>query len=209
METGISNFHRMILTIEIDIWKVAPKTITFRDYKHFNKDNFERDLVLALGSNPVATYNYDQFLVTFENASDKHALMKRRKVRGNQMPFMNNHFDRQLCRHPNYATFIINQENTLIGTTTRYSRQQSYCVRPQSNVLNIFTEQHWTKLSVVRWCSVAGVKRVEHFSEQGRTTITHCARANWTNGDWSNALNNPQRFEKQRKCLVAEHLFSV
>ena len=111
----------MKLTFE----KLPPKTITFRDYKRFNKDNFERDLVLALASNPVATYNYDQFLLTFESVSDKHALVKKRKVRGNQMPFMNNHFDRQLCRHPNCATFIINQENLLIGAPTRYSRQQS------------------------------------------------------------------------------------
>ena len=59
VETGISNFHRMVLTIES------------RDYKHFDKDNFERDLVLALESNPFTTYSYDQFLSTFEIVLDK------------------------------------------------------------------------------------------------------------------------------------------
>ena len=119
METGISDFHRMILTqLKLTFEKLPPKTITFRDYKHFNKDKFERDLVSALASNPASTCSYDQFLLTFESVLDKHAPLKRRKVRGNQMPFMNiNHFDRQLCVDLNYATYVINQKNLLIGTT--------------------------------------------------------------------------------------------
>ena len=63
VETGINYFHRMILTqSKLTFEKLPPKTITFRDYKHFNKDKFERDLVLALASNPASTYSYDQFL---------------------------------------------------------------------------------------------------------------------------------------------------
>ena len=55
VETGISDFHRMILTqLKLTFEKLPPKTITFRDYKHFNKDKFERDLVLALASNPAS-----------------------------------------------------------------------------------------------------------------------------------------------------------
>ena len=85
VETGISDFHRMILTFE----KLPPKTITFRDYKHFSKDKFEGDLVFALASNPASTYSYDQLLLTFESVLDKHAPVKRRKVRNNLMPIMN------------------------------------------------------------------------------------------------------------------------
>ena len=90
VETGISDFHRMILTqLKLTFEKLPPKTITFRDYKHFNKDKFERDLVFTLASNPASTYSYDQFLLTFEIVLDKHAPVKRTKVRGNLMPFMN------------------------------------------------------------------------------------------------------------------------
>ena len=90
VETGIGDFHRMILTqLKLTFEKFPPKIITSRDYKHFNKDKFERDLVLALVSNPASTYSYNQFLVTFESVLDKHVPVKRRKVRGNQMLFMN------------------------------------------------------------------------------------------------------------------------
>ena len=95
----------MILTqLKLAFEKLPPKTITFRDYKHFNKDKFERDLVLAMASNPASTYSYDQFLLTFESVLGKHAPVKRRKVRGNQMPFMNKPLRQAIMRRPGGGT---------------------------------------------------------------------------------------------------------
>ena len=46
-------------------------------------------IFLALLSNPFVSRNNRQFLSTFEKILDKHAPIKRRKIRGNQKPFMN------------------------------------------------------------------------------------------------------------------------
>ena len=75
------------------------------------------------------------------------------------------------------------------------------------------TEHLFTKVEcclVMFSCWV--VKRTEHFAEQGWTSRypspTAHARTEQMFSDWSNALNNTQHFEKQRKCWVALHLFS-
>ena len=90
-------------------------------------------------------------------------------------------------------------------------------VRPWSNVLNILTEQHWKFVHQSR-VSFSDVQLLG-----AQTYWTFCwirvnfaltftptahARTEQMFSDWSNALNNTQHFKKQRKCWVAQHLFS-
>ena len=90
IETGVSDFHRMVLTqFKITFQKLPPRTISYRVFTNFVRSDFERDLFLALLSNPFVSHNYGKFLSTFEKILDKHAPIKRRKIRGNQKPFMN------------------------------------------------------------------------------------------------------------------------
>ena len=128
MKTGISDFHRMILTqLKLTFEKLPSKTITFRDYKHFNKDKFERDLVLALASNPASTYSYDQFLLMFESVLDKHAPVKRRKVRGNQMPFMNKPLRQAIMRRSKLRNLCHKSRKS--SDWDNYRKQRNYCVK--------------------------------------------------------------------------------
>ena len=46
-ETGLSDFHRMILTVtKMTFQKLKARVINFRDYKHFNNERFRDDLCL-------------------------------------------------------------------------------------------------------------------------------------------------------------------
>ena len=46
IETGVSDFHRMIYTqLKLTYQKLPPKTVEFRDYRHFKPDEFEQDLM--------------------------------------------------------------------------------------------------------------------------------------------------------------------
>ena len=118
----------MILTqLKLTFEKLPPKTITFRDYKHFNKDKFERYLVLALASNPASTYSYDQFLLTFESVLDKHAPVKRRKVRGNQMPFMNKPLRQAVMRRSKLRNLCHKSRKS--SDWDNYRKQRNYCVK--------------------------------------------------------------------------------
>ena len=89
IDTGISDFHRMIFTpLKHAFQKLPPKTIFFRDYKNFDQENFDKDHILSIMCNINVSSNYAQFCELFEKVLDKHAPLKKRKVRGNQMHFM-------------------------------------------------------------------------------------------------------------------------
>ena len=45
-ETGLSDFHRMILTVtKMTFQNLKPRIINYRDYKHFNNERFRGDLL--------------------------------------------------------------------------------------------------------------------------------------------------------------------
>ena len=89
IDTGVSDFHRTVFTqLKLTFQKLPPKTIFYRDYKHFVKEDFENYLIDGLLNNPHVSYSYTQFSLTFESVLSIHAPFKQRKVRGTQMPFM-------------------------------------------------------------------------------------------------------------------------
>ena len=50
-ETGLSDFHRMILTVtKMTSQKVKPRVINYRDYKHFNNERFRDDLLSEISN---------------------------------------------------------------------------------------------------------------------------------------------------------------
>ena len=99
IETGVSDFHRMIYTqLKLMYQKLPLKTIEFRDYRHFKQDEFEQDLMQALCNNPQVNFSYDQFAKTFQNTLDRHAPLKKKVIRGNQKPFMNRQLRHAIMR---------------------------------------------------------------------------------------------------------------
>ena len=70
-DTGVSDFHRMIFTqLKLTFQKLPPKTIFFRDYENFNKDNFDKDHILSLMCNTNVSSNYTQFSELFGKVLD-------------------------------------------------------------------------------------------------------------------------------------------
>ena len=49
VEIGLSDFHKLVVTVlKAHYQKAKPKVITYRNYKHFNRDIFRQDLDLSL-----------------------------------------------------------------------------------------------------------------------------------------------------------------
>ena len=81
IETGVSDFHRMIYTqIKLTYHKLPLKTVEFRDYKHFKQHEFEQDLMQALSNNPQTNFSYNQFAKIFWNILDRHAPLKKKVI---------------------------------------------------------------------------------------------------------------------------------
>ena len=59
IETGLSDFHRMIFTqMKLISEKLPLRAISFRDFKNFVKTKFDDDLLKALICNPQTSYDY-------------------------------------------------------------------------------------------------------------------------------------------------------
>ena len=87
-ETGFSDHHHMIFTILKSTFdKVAPKKITYRDYKAWSLEKFKQELTMNL----VITHptEYTQFENIFMQTFEENAPEKTKIIRANHKPHVN------------------------------------------------------------------------------------------------------------------------
>ena len=73
--TGLSDFHKMILTVlKSTFVKAAPKVIKYTDYKKINEETFKTDFKNALKSTEICEYK--PFENIFLSVLEKHAPLK-------------------------------------------------------------------------------------------------------------------------------------
>ena len=74
METGISDFHKMVITVlKIFYKKLKPKIIYYRNYKSFNANLFKEELNEELLSIDNNNAELVEFTSTILSILDKHA----------------------------------------------------------------------------------------------------------------------------------------
>ena len=89
-ETGLSDHHKMVLTVlKSYCKKVEPIITAYRDYKYFDEDFFRRDLTYNLENFDKTIMKYEDFKNIFLDTLDVHAPLKKKTLRGNNSPFMN------------------------------------------------------------------------------------------------------------------------
>ena len=127
-ETGLSDFHRLTLTVlKVFHSKQNPKIIQYRDYKNFTNEHFRRDLLRELSFQNVQPNEFDKFKFIASKLLNSHAPLKEKYIRCNQAVFMN----KQLRKAIMTRTRLLNKlrkfncpENQLA-----YKRQRNYCVK--------------------------------------------------------------------------------
>ena len=77
LETGISDHHKMIMTIFRSTAKGKHKTVYYRCYKKFNLDQFQTELKEKLDE--ISNNSFDIFLEEFKACLDKFAPLKEKK----------------------------------------------------------------------------------------------------------------------------------
>ena len=86
-ETGISDFHNMIVTIfKTSFVRGEPKMIHYRCFKSFDESTFETELKDNLSN--IENISFEIFYSIFRCTLDKHAPNKRKKVCFNNKRFM-------------------------------------------------------------------------------------------------------------------------
>ena len=129
VETGLSDFHLMTLTVMGKHFKkYQPKIINYRSYKNFPNEKFRETLINNL-SKENFTNNDDGFQIFCDmslDALNKHAPRKKKHAGGNQMPFFNKEFPKAIMMRTKLRNIFLqnsNEENSM-----RYTKQINFCV---------------------------------------------------------------------------------
>ena len=86
-KNSISDFHSLVTTVlNLKYVKPKPKEVTYRNYKNFNLENFQRDLLTVFSSGCL---NYETFENMFLSTLSLHAPLKKKIIRGNHAPYFN------------------------------------------------------------------------------------------------------------------------
>ena len=88
IETGISDFHKLVVTVLKAFYKKQrPKIIHYRNYKNFENCNFRQDLKKELLKFDVTNAPISKFTDTVLSVLDKHALKKKEIYTFKQLQF--------------------------------------------------------------------------------------------------------------------------
>ena len=91
-KTGISDHHKLITSFfRSHFERIPSKKVEYGNYKKFNVKNFLGELDQEMIQGEIYKSNndmYSTFSDVFRSVLDRHALLKRKTIRGNQGSFM-------------------------------------------------------------------------------------------------------------------------
>ena len=143
IETGISDFHKMTITILKTFFrKLKPTKIKYRNYKNFDIESFKAELNQSLQTTDHVNMTYDEFKDVFMKSLDEYAPLKEKFIRGNNAPFMNKTLSKafmQRAKLKNKYNKVPTEENNLL-----YKNQRNYC----ANLLKKVKRDYYNNLDI-------------------------------------------------------------
>ena len=101
IETGLSDFHLMTLTVmRKSFKKLKARVINYRSYKHFSNEVFRESLLGKLSQQTFVNNDYglEKFCNITLKILDKYAPRKTKHARGNQTPFMTKDLSKNIMK---------------------------------------------------------------------------------------------------------------
>ena len=78
LETGLSDFHKMVLTVfKFEVPNLTPGVVSYRKYKHFDSDKFKLEVSDKLAMQDPSTMDYKSFKDTINNSEQACSLKKK------------------------------------------------------------------------------------------------------------------------------------
>ena len=141
LETGLSDFHKMTLTVmKVFYKKQKPTIITCLSYKNLSNEVFMVDVQNRISQ--VTSENndleFDIFNAVFNEAIQKEAPIKQRYVRTNQAPFINKTINKEIMKRSRLRNKFLNTKSD--NDRKAYNKQRNLCVslirREKKNFFN-------------------------------------------------------------------------
>ena len=117
---GLSDCHKFVTTIlKASFKKALPKEALYRDYTHFKKEDFKKELHTKLGG--LVIKDYDLFENTFLEILNLHAPVKKKFLRANHAPYMTKALRKAIMKKSELKSKILKHDFEL------YKKQKNYC----------------------------------------------------------------------------------
>ena len=126
-ETGLSDFHKLVVTLlRSKVESLPPKIISYRTYKQFNEGKF-KDLFLSyLNELEMSDLSVDVFKMTFLNALNSLAPVKKKYLRANHSKFVNKELSKAMMLRTKLRNKFLKQKTT--ETRSAYNKQRNIYV---------------------------------------------------------------------------------
>ena len=128
VETGLSDFHLMTLTVmRKSFKKYQPKIINYRSYKNFSNEKYRETLINNLSKENFINNDdgFQRFCHISLDALNKHAPRKKKHARGNQMPFFNKELSKAIMTRTKLRNIFL--QNRSEENRIRYTKQRNLC----------------------------------------------------------------------------------
>ena len=126
-ETGISDFHKLTLLFLRHFQKAKPRIIKYRDYKHFDNNDFRDELIRELSFNNIQSDDLARFTNISKMILEKKAPSKESYARYNQAKFMNKILQKAIMNRSRLLNRYIKEK--IEATRSAYKRQRNFCVK--------------------------------------------------------------------------------
>ena len=114
----------MILTVlKTTFEKVKPKEITYRSYKAFDNDTFQRELNQKIGD----CTDYTKLDCLFSEVFNKHVPLKKRVVRANEVPYMTKNLRKAIANRSRLENQYYKYKTA--ESLRAYRKQNNFCSR--------------------------------------------------------------------------------
>ena len=142
IETGLSDFHRMTVSVlKMRFQKIPPRIISYRDFSNYHNANFINSLteILFEGENTESFVKYsDCFYKVCTEVLNQHAPRKKKYVRRNNKRFMNKALSKaKMLRTKLKNSRKIRQQKINLPTTSKEIGVFHYYEKRRKNILPI------------------------------------------------------------------------
>ena len=126
IETGLSDFHKITISVmKIFYKKQKPNIIRYLNYKNFNNELFIND-VEELTSRYNEPLKFESFKNIVDKILEKHAPMKKRFVRANQVPFVDKKISKEIMKRSRLRNKFLHSKSDI--DRKAYNKQRNICV---------------------------------------------------------------------------------
>ena len=143
LETGLSDFHKVtVATFKLEFPPQKPKMISYQNYKHFDRNSFEKEIKNTLMIQKISPKDFSAFKNIVIKALNLHAPLKTKYVRANHSSFISKDLSEAIMHRKKLRNQFLKLKTH--ESRLRHNKQRNLCVA----LLRKVKKKYYTDLKI-------------------------------------------------------------